>query len=305
MIPPASDFLDFQVFFSGDAQVLRADGTGMKVFNMIESWASDPTALAPIAWRLADIAIAAGGSIMNVYDAPGEVDLKADGSPLTAADLASEAIIAARLAAEFPGLPVISEEAAIATCGLGARGETFLLVDPLDGTKEFISRSGEFTVNIAVIAGGRPVAGVVYAPALAKLWLGVLDAEAALVRADAATGRVGDAARQPIRVRPRPAGGLTAVASRSHLDAKTAAFLAGLPVADRNSIGSSLKFCLVAEGLADVYPRFGPTMEWDTAAGQAVLEAACGRVLAPEGAPLRYGKATAGYKNGAFIAWGG
>jgi 3'(2'), 5'-bisphosphate nucleotidase len=125
------------------------------------------------------------------------------------------------------------------------------------------------------------------------------------VQTDAATSRAGDATRQPIRVRPRPAEGLTAVASRSHLDAATAEFLAGLPVAERSSIGSSLKFCLVAEGLADVYPRFGPTMEWDTAAGQAVLEAAGGRVLAPEGTPLLYGKATAGYRNGAFIAWGG
>jgi 3'(2'), 5'-bisphosphate nucleotidase len=305
MIPPSSDFLVFRLFSCGDVQVLRAEGTGMKVFRMIDPWPSDPAALVPVAWRLADIAIAAGGSIMNVYDSPGEVDLKADGSPLTAADLASEAVIAARLAAEFPGLPVISEDAAITTSGLGARGETFLLVDPLDGTKEFIIRSGEFTVNIAFIAGGRPVAGVVYAPALSRLWLGVLGAEAALVQADAATGRVGEATRQPIRVRPRPAGGLTAVASRSHLDAETAAFLAGLPVAGRNSIGSSLKFCLVAEGLADVYPRFGPTMEWVTAAGLAVLEAAGGRVLPPEGTPLRYGKDAPGNKNGAFIACGG
>lgn len=266
---------------------------------------SCPGALAPLAWRLADIAIAAGRRIMEIYAAPGTVELKADGSPLTAADLAAEGVIAAGLAAECPGLPVISEEAAIAVDGLGSHGEAFLLVDPLDGTKEFLGRTGEFTVNIALIEGSRPRAGVVHAPALGKLWLGIPGAEAALVETGALHGRAEEAPRHPIRVRPRPAAGLVAVASRSHLDAATRDFLAGLPVADRRSIGSSLKFCLVAEGQADVYPRFGPTMEWDTAAGQAVLEAAGGQVTTPEGTPLRYGKAASGYRNGAFIAWGG
>lgn len=264
---------------------------------------SRPGTLAPLAWRLADIALAAGRRIMQIYAAPGRVELKADGSPLTAADLAAEEVIAAGLAAECPGLPVLSEEAA-APDGLGSRGECFVLVDPLDGTKEFLGRTGEFTVNIAVIEGGRPCAGVVHAPALGKLWLGVLGAEAALVETGALHGRAADAPRRPIRARPRPAAGLVAVASRSHLDDATRDFLAGLSVAERRSIGSSLKFCLVAEGLADVYPRFGPTMEWDTAAGQAVLEAAGGRVVTPEGTPLRYGKAAAGYRNGPFIAWG-
>jgi len=267
------------------------------------SFSLDPAALGTAAHRLADIAMAAGEAIMRIYAAPVEAERKADGSPLTAADLAAEAVIAEGLGREFPGLPVISEEAATTVEGLGAQGETFLLVDPLDGTKEFLSRTHEFTVNIAVIAGGRPRAGVVYAPALGRLWLGAVGAGAEM--AEAAPGRpFAGAARRRISVRPRPAKDLVAVASRSHLDPETQAFLASLPVGDRRSIGSSLKFCLVAEGKADVYPRFGPTMEWDTGAGQAVLEAAGGRVTTPSGAPLAYGKAAAGYRNGPFIAWG-
>lgn len=265
----------------------------------------EPDALGAAARRLADIAVAAGAAIMRIYAAPVEAERKADGSPLTAADLAAEEVIAAGLARDFPGIPVISEEAAPAAAGLGAQGETFLLVDPLDGTKEFLSRNGEFTVNIAIVAGGRPRAGVVYAPALGRLWLGAAGAGAEVAEVPPQAGTLGGAPRRPIRVRPRPATGLVAVASRSHLDQETQAFLATLPIADRRFRGSSLKFCLIAEGEADVYPRFGPTMEWDTAAGHAVLEAAGGRVTTPEGAPLLYGKAAAGYRNGAFIAWGG
>jgi 3'(2'), 5'-bisphosphate nucleotidase len=267
----------------------------------------DPATLRGAAGTLADIAVAAGAAIMRIYAGAVEAGSKADGSPLTAADLAAEAVIAAGLARAFPGVPVISEEAALSTEGLGAGGETFLLVDPLDGTKEFLGRTHEFTVNIAVIAGHRPRAGVVYAPALGRLWLGAAGAGAAAGAVPPAEAPRGAAdGLSPIAVRPRPAAGLVAVASRSHLDAETQRFLEGLPVGDRRSIGSSLKFCLVAEGEADVYPRFGPTMEWDTGAGQAVLEAAGGRVTLPDGAtPLGYGKAASGYRNGAFIAWGG
>ncbi len=280
---------------------------------MTTSLSLEPAALALAARRMAGIAVAAGAAIMRIYDAPELTaeQAKGDGSPLTAADLAAEGVIAAGLARDFADVPVISEEAAVSAAGLGAeglgaQGETFLLVDPLDGTKEFLTRTHEFTVNIAVIAGGRPVAGVVYAPAMGRLWLGALGAGAEMAEVAAATAAAPpDAAYRPIRVRPRPAAGLVAVASRSHLDPDTQAFLAGLPVADRRSIGSSLKFCLVAEAAADVYPRFGPTMEWDTAAGQAVLEAAGGRVTTPEGAPFGYGQAAAGDRNGAFVAWGG
>jgi 3'(2'), 5'-bisphosphate nucleotidase len=252
--------------------------------------------------RLVPIAAEAGRRIVAIRARPHDVSAKADGSPLTEADLAAEAVIAAGLPAAAPGIPVVSEEAEARS--LPTPGAPFILVDPLDGTREFLGPSGEFTVNIALIEGGRPVAGVVYAPALGRIWRGArgLGAAVAALPADAATK---SAAWTPIRVRPRPEAGLTAVASRSHLDPETSAFLAGLPVADRRSIGSSLKFCLVAEGEADVYPRFGPTMEWDTAAGQAVLEAAGGSVTSPDGAPFGYGKQDAGFRNGAFVAWGG
>jgi 3'(2'), 5'-bisphosphate nucleotidase len=218
---------------------------------------------------------------------------KGDGSPLTEADLAAHDAILAGLAEACPGIPVISEEDA-------TRAEVppdgpFILVDPLDGTREFLSGSGDFTVNIALVEDGVPVAGVVYAPALGRLWRGAVGAGATLHEAGAA---------RPIAARTPQAGGLVAVASRSHRDAETDAFLAGLPIAGLRSVGSSLKFCLVAEGEADLYPRFGPTMEWDTAAGQAVLEAAGGRVLTPSGQPFRYGKAGAAWRNGAFVAWG-
>lgn len=271
----------------------------------------DPAALRGVALTLADIAVAAGAAIMRIYAAPVASEAKADGSPLTAADLEAEAVIAAGLARAFPGVPVMSEEGAANPARLGAAGETFLLVDPLDGTKEFLSRTHEFTVNIAVIAGHRPRAGVVYAPALGRLWLGALGAGAAVreiapTDAPGAVSGADPAGSRAIAVRPRPVADLVAVASRSHLDAETQRFLEGLPVGERRSIGSSLKFCLVAEAEADVYPRFGPTMEWDTGAGQAVLEAAGGRVTLPDGTtPLGYGKADAGYRNGAFIAWGG
>lgn len=274
----------------------------------MSSLSLDPAALRDTAARLAEIAVSAGAAIMRIYAEPVEARAKADGSPLTAADLAAEEVIAAGLATLLPGVPVISEEAAITAEGLGARGETFVLVDPLDGTKEFLSRTDEFTVNIALIAGGEPRAGVVYAPALSRLWLGAVGAGAEVREvAPAADGAVvRAAASRPARVRVRPSSGLVAVASRSHLDPETQAFLDALPIAERRSIGSSLKFCLVAEGQADVYPRFGPTMEWDTAAGHAVLAAAGGRVTLPDGTtPLSYGKAAAGYRNGAFVCWGG
>ncbi|WP_372622110.1 3'(2'),5'-bisphosphate nucleotidase CysQ [Falsiroseomonas sp.] len=258
----------------------------------------DAAALLP---RLVAIAAEAGARIVEVRQRPHSVEAKADGSPLTEADLAAEAVIAAGLAAAAPTIPVVSEEDAARVAP--PEGATFLLVDPLDGTREFLGPTGEFTVNIALIEAGRPVCGVVYAPALGRIWQGAagLGAQAGDLPAG---GDAGAIAWRPVRARPRPAEALVAVASRSHLDPQTEAFLAALPVGERRSIGSSLKFCLVAEGEADVYPRLAPTMEWDTAAGQAVLEAAGGRVTTPEGAPFRYGKAGAGFRNGPFVAWG-
>ncbi|NKC31377.1 3'(2'),5'-bisphosphate nucleotidase CysQ [Falsiroseomonas selenitidurans] len=251
--------------------------------------------------RFAAIAAEAGARIVEIRARPHDVSAKQDGSPLTEADLAAEAVIAAGLPAAAPGIAVVSEEDADRP--VPPAGSRFILVDPLDGTREFLGPSGEFTVNIALVEDGRPVCGVVYAPALGRIWRGAVGLGAAM----AALPPGADPARaawRPIRARPRPAADWTAVASRSHLDAETEAFLAGLPIGEHRAIGSSLKFCLLAEGVADVYPRFGPTMEWDTAAGQAVLEAAGGRVVTPAGAPFRYGKTAAGFRNGGFVAWG-
>jgi 3'(2'), 5'-bisphosphate nucleotidase len=253
---------------------------------------TDPAARTSLADRFAAIAEAAGARIMAVYGTA-QAETKADGSPVTEADLAAHRVILDGLARDCPGIAVVSEEDAAHRTP--DPRESFILVDPLDGTREFISRNGEFTVNIALIEGGRPVAGVVVAPALGRLWVGALGA-------GARRRATGDAGWQPIGCRAPLADGVVCVASRSHRDATTDAFLAGQTVAGLRSVGSSLKFCLVAEGEADIYPRFGPTMEWDTAAGQAVLEAAGGHVLTPDGEPFRYGKP--GWRNGPFIGWG-
>jgi 3'(2'), 5'-bisphosphate nucleotidase len=250
----------------------------------------------------AAIALEAAVPAMAVYAADKIlVHRKPDQSPVSEADELAEAVILARLAQLLPGLPVLSEEAAAGGEG-GAVGSTFVLVDPIDGTKEFLSHNGEFTINIGLVVAGQPRAGVVYAPALGKLWIGGTSATAC----DVAFGTALPPAREraPIHVRRAPPGGLTAVVSRSHSDPATEAFLARLEIADRHAAGSSLKFCAIAEGNADVYPRLGPTMEWDTAAGDAVLRAAGGFVQGEDGAPLRYGKAEAGFRNDRFIAWG-
>lgn len=172
----------------------------------------------------------------------------------------------------------------------------------MDGTKEFLKRNGQFTVNIALIEAGRPVAGCVYAPARKDIYFG--GAGGWMMSGFSAGQLIGPAEGKPLRTRAYPAEGLTAVTSSSHLDPETKSFLAARKIAGSAAIGSSLKFCLVATGEADVYPRWGPTMEWDTAAGQAVLQAAGGCVARPDGSPFVYGKAADGYRNGPFIAWG-
>jgi 3'(2'),5'-bisphosphate nucleotidase len=179
--------------------------------------------------------------------------------------------------------------------------EQFFLVDPLDGTREFLKRNGEFTVNIALVRLGAPVAGAVYAPALARLWVGGESAWTCDVEVGGMLPAEADRRHIATRLAPEK---LVALASRSHRDPETEAFLSRIPLGDVTSAGSSLKFCVVAEGNADVYPRFGPTMEWDTAAGDAVLRAAGGIVLQRDGSPFVYGKAEAGLRNGAFVAWG-
>lgn len=255
-----------------------------------------------MAEAFAQLTIHAGAAVMRIYGHPDcRVKVKADSSPVSEADEIAELIILEGLARCAPDIPVLAEESSARGIRPALDGR-FILVDPVDGTREFISRNGEFTVNIALIEAGCPVVGAVYAPALNRLWMGSDRASTCVVEPG---GRLPEPeARTPIAVRPAPAGHYVALASRSHCDAATEAFLARLPIGERTSAGSSLKFCRVAEGAADVYPRFGPTMEWDTAAGDAVLRAAGGLVLGVEGGPLLYGKVGTDYRNGGFVAWG-
>jgi 3'(2'), 5'-bisphosphate nucleotidase len=248
----------------------------------------------------AAIASDAGVAVMDVYKSDFETRTKADRSPVSDADEKAEEIILARLESELPGIPVLAEERA-AREGLGEKitGD-FLLVDPVDGTKEFVQRKGDFTVNIALISAGRPVAGVVYAPARKELYFG--GASARMIDAFEPGAKIADG--RVLKTRDYPAEGLTAMTSSSHLTEETRKFLARHKIVSSTAIGSSLKFCWVAAGKADVYPRWGPTMEWDTAAGHAVLEAAGGKVLTPEGSPFLYGKGAQGFGNGPFVAWG-
>jgi len=249
---------------------------------------------------LARVALAAGPAVMDEYARRGPARAKSDGSPVTAADERAEATIRERLAAWAAPIPIVAEEATAAGAPI-AVADRFVLVDPLDGTREFIAGNGEFTVNVALIEAGRPIAGAVYAPAIARLWFA--GARAYVCAAPVGADLPPPHAWRALAVRAAPLA-LTALASRSHCDPATEAFLADLPIADRRSAGSSLKFCVIAEGEGDVYPRFGPTMEWDTAAGDAVLRAAGGATLALEGGPLLYGKIASGLRNGGFVAWG-
>jgi 3'(2'),5'-bisphosphate nucleotidase len=243
-------------------------------------------------------AIEAGRAACVIYRSDFEVHTKQDESPVTAADHAAEAVILARLASAVPSIPVVAEEQ-VAAGNVPRIGSTYFLVDPLDGTKEFVQRRGDFTVNIALVRHGVPELGVVYAPAKARLFAGDVNARQAF-RSEQSPDEQGQAARTSMRVRTPPADGITVVASRSHRTPETDAYLAQVKVSNLVSVGSSLKFCLIAAGEADLYPRFGPTMEWDTAAGQAVLSAAGGTVVNVDGSPFRYGKAE--FRNPSFIA---
>ena len=243
--------------------------------------------------ELIPVVRAAGDVVMAVYGTDFAVRGKDDASPVTEADERAEALIVPALEQLLPGVPVVAEEA-VAAGRVPQVGERFWLVDPLDGTKEFINRNGEFTVNVALIEAGQPILGVVLAPALGQLYAGARGAGAFVEDANG---------RRPIQVRAEPEEGLTVVDSRSHGDADALArFLEGRHVAETRSAGSSLKICLVACGEADVYPRLGRTMEWDIAAGHAVLAAAGGRLVGVDGAPLGYGKP--GFDNPHFAAWG-
>ncbi len=247
---------------------------------------------------VAQIARAAAVEVMAVYATDFAVRGKADASPVTEADERAERVILAGLAALTPDLPVVAEEAVAAgrIPALPGPGGRFWLVDPLDGTREFVGRNGEFTVNIALVEAGEPLLGVVFAPAVGGGRLFAGDRSAGAWVDDAA-------GRRAIRCRRAPVEGLTVVASRSHGDAQALErYLAGRKVANLTQAGSSLKLCVLAEGRADLYPRFGRTMEWDIAAGHAVLAAAGGSVRALDGTPLRYGKP--GFENPHFVAQG-
>lgn len=253
--------------------------------------------------QLARIALDAGKLVMDIYSTDFDVERKDDASPVTEADAKAEILILDGLKAAEPGLKVIAEES-VSAGKIPEHGHRFALVDPLDGTREFINRNGQFTVNIGIIEHGKPVMGVVYAPALNRLF--VADGPDSAWQADVKPGAPvpSEDARRPLHIRKCPDAGVTAIASKSHLSPETDAFLKKFNVDEIISAGSSLKFCLLGAGEADLYPRMGRTMEWDTAAGQAVAEAAGAVVLTEDGAPLRYGKRERGYDNPHFIVYG-
>jgi 3'(2'), 5'-bisphosphate nucleotidase len=244
--------------------------------------------------ELVSVARKAGAVILDIYNRDFETLRKADRSPVTEADTAAEAVILEALARLAPEIPAVAEEQCAKDGVPQIAPERFFLVDPLDGTKEFIAKNGEFTVNIALIEDGYPVLGVVYLPATDACYAGL---------GGKAERRIGTGAPEAITARAAPENGLVMAISRSHADGSVErAKERGFNVADTIVAGSSLKFCRIAEGAADLYPRFGNTMEWDTAAGQAVLEAAGGRVETTDGARFAYGKP--GFRNPHFIAYG-
>jgi len=236
---------------------------------------------------------AAGAEILKLVEAGFEVETKCDASPVTICDRAAEGIILEFLRQAAPGVPVIAEEE-VSAGRIPAHDDTYFLVDPLDGTKEFIRGGSDYTVNIGLIAKGVPFLGVVFQPAIDRLWAGLVG-EGAFVEADGGRGSI----------HCRPLGEQrAAVASKSHYNQATDDYLAkAIGLCDHVSVGSSLKFCIVAEGQADIYPRLSPTSEWDTAAGHAVLLAAGGRVDGPDGGPLKYGKKA--FLNPGFCATAG
>ena len=247
-------------------------------------------------FKLETLALDAGAAIMRVYGEDFVAEYKDDYSPVTEADTIAEKIITAGLSSLTPEIPVVAEEAFSAGHSPDISGGRFWLVDPLDGTHEFVEKNGEFTVNIALIEEGHPICGVVHAPALNQTYTGHIETGAHC--------RDGKEKQRKIRIRPVPQNGVSVITSRRHGDpTKIKKLLKGRTIKEIQNAGSSLKFCIVASGDADIYPRLGRTMEWDTAAGQAVLEAAGGRVSTLDGKPFRYAKV--GYENPHFIAWGG
>lgn len=251
---------------------------------------------------LTDLVAQAGAAILRVDRAAMAIEGKADGSPVTEADLAADNIIAEGLARLAPGIPSLSEERTHLSAA-PFKG-SFFLIDPLDGTQEFVSKRDEYTVNLALVTDGVPVLGIVGAPALGLIWRGLVGhgADRLLVTKDASAR----GAAQPIKTRatPPPGNPWIVTVSRSHGDKRTEAFIAQRPGAIRQVTGSAVKFCRVAEGIADIYPRLSPVSEWDVAAGHAVVVAAGGKITDSKGAPLRFGTRKGDYIVPEFIAWG-
>lgn len=249
-----------------------------------------------IALRLARIAMEAGQVLRRLETALIEKHVKDDGSPTTAADLAAEKLIIDRIHQVWDGVPVIAEE----TSSTVKADDYFFLVDPLDGTGDYIYGTGEYSVNIALVRNGRPIAAVVAAPAMGRIWIAGETTRSGPIP----THPSDEIAWQDVQSRPAPERDLVALVSRRHGDQATEACLSTLSIGTRRMASSALKFCLIASGEADVYVRCGPTMEWDTAAGDHILSCAGGCVVGPGGAPLTYGHEDRGYRNGAFAALG-
>lgn len=260
--------------------------------------------LEELALALMATALEAGAVIMRYRDLGVPPSVKPDGSPVTAADQAAEELILRDLDRLAPGVAVVAEETA-AKVGPGFDPDKpFFLVDPLDGTRDFIAGGNEFTVNIALIRAREPVFGLIFAPATGRLFVTRGRGEAAKATIEPGADRPGLADLTPVWTRVPDDERLTICASRSHLNEETAAYIATLKVGETLRSSSSMKFCQIAEGAADVYPRLAPTCEWDTAAGHAILTAAGGAVLGTDGAPLAYGKFGSGFLNPGFLAWG-
>ena len=259
--------------------------------------------LSSVDLALVELAQKAGAAILAVRARSLASVEKADGSPVTEADRQAEAIILAGLPALWPGVPVVAEEA-VSSGILPQIGRRFILVDALDGTREFIAGRSEFTVNVGLVEDGRPIMGIVHAPATGDFFLAVERGGAFAARGIPAGTVPLQADFQPIVVRPMQQPPVTLV-SLSHFDSRTQAHLASRTSGEVLNIGSSIKFCLIAAGQADLYPRYAPTREWDTAAGDAILRAAGGSMVQPDGSPFVYGKADQGFENGPFVASGG
>jgi 3'(2'), 5'-bisphosphate nucleotidase len=270
--------------------------------NQDQAKAMDDSDIRSLAEGLLSTVLAVARLQMSHFAAGVTAEIKSDKSPVTIADRESEALILDALGRVAPGIPVVSEEAA-ADGHVPQLAHRYFLVDPLDGTKPFLRREPHFTINIALIEGRRPVFGVVYAPAIPDFFvtLGVNSACATRLPPSSNAQTLGELQLETLRTRPADPSGVRALTSQSHLNTETRGFLDGYTIADRRAISSSLKFGMLARGEADVYPRVGPTSEWDTAAGHAVLAAAGGTVLVLDGSPLEYGKPR--FLNPNFVAW--